>query len=423
MVFAAAARLAVAIASAIFTDGYLIPDEHLYVDLGTAVVHGKTPEQWYYGYGQSFYDSTWAFNAPLIFLFRIFGPERIVGQLFAVVAGAATAGVTVAIGLRFLRPAFAVVAGAIVALTPSQVLFSSVVLREGEVWLCLALVGLGALLMATGGWRRLLLGTLLAAAALLVLGYVRDQTMLAAAWCLPLALILTPWRGWVPRMALAIAIAVLLPYAGGTGWAGYNLASGRAPALAKTRATLAIGANSAFDKPKPPPAAAAPGKPGPAPSPSAQAAVAAATSEQSVRAGIGHLPVGLVDVVLRPFPWQSNQGLTLALAQVETLAWYVLYVFAALGIVVSVRRRVSRLALQFPVVLMGAIFCIAALTQGNLGTAYRHRDQVLWALALCVAAGLQWLIVDRRAGDLREVSTGEPGPGARPQPQAERQYA
>src|SRR4051812_26787619 len=137
MVFAAAARLAVAIASAIFTDGYLIPDEHLYVDLGTTVVHGKTPEQWYPGYGQSFYDSAWAFNAPLVFLFRIFGPERIVGQLFAVAAGVAAAGITVAIGIRFLRPAFAVLAGAIVALTPSQVLFSSVVLREGEVWLCL----------------------------------------------------------------------------------------------------------------------------------------------------------------------------------------------------------------------------------------------------------------------------------------------
>jgi hypothetical protein len=34
---------------------------------------------------------------------------------------------------------------------------------------------------------------------------------------------------------------------------------------------------------------------------------------------------------------------------------------------------------------------IAAVTQGNLGTAFRHREQVLWVLALGAAAGAEWL--------------------------------
>jgi hypothetical protein len=39
---------------------------------------------------------------------------------------------------------------------------------------------------------------------------------------------------------------------------------------------------------------------------------------------------------------------------------------------------------------------IAAVTQGNLGTAFRHREQVLWVLALGAAAGAEWLWARRR---------------------------
>lgn len=400
VVVALLARLIVALGSYALTDGYLIPDEHLYVDLGRAVVHGQSPEQWYPGYGQSFYDSLGAFTAPLVLLFRIFGPERVVGQVFAAVVGAAAAGVTVAIGLRFLRPAFAVLAGLVVALTPSEVVFSSVVLREAHVWLALTVVALGAILLAGTEWRRLAGGAVLAAAGLLALGFLRDQTLLAACWALPLALLFTPRARWLPRMAAAVALAAAMPWVGGTGIGGAQLVRGNAPILAKTRATLAVGANSAFGGATPPPAApSAPSAPAakPAgPSLATQAAVAASTEDQSVRQGLGHLPTGLIDVTLRPLPWQSTVGLTLLMARLETLGWYVLYGLTLVGIVVSLRRRPARLALQFPVLVMGMLVGIAALTQGNLGTAFRHRDQILWVLALCAAAGLQWLASDSR---------------------------
>jgi hypothetical protein len=143
----------------------------------------------------------------------------------------------------------------------------------------------------------------------------------------------------------------------------------------------------------------------------------AANDDESVRAGLRHIPTGLVDVTLRPFPWSTTVGLSLLMARVETIAWYVMYAFAILGILVSIRRREARLALQFPVLLMGMLLGIAALTQGNLGTAFRHREQLVWALGLCAAAGLQWLVLDsrwapRRRRDARATTEPDGVPAA-----------
>ena len=70
-------RLAVALGPYLVHHGYVIPDEREYVDLGTAMMHGRTPEQWFPGYGNIFYDSTRAFMAPLVLLFHAFGATRL----------------------------------------------------------------------------------------------------------------------------------------------------------------------------------------------------------------------------------------------------------------------------------------------------------------------------------------------------------
>jgi hypothetical protein len=102
--------------------------------------------------------------------------------------------------------------------------------------------------------------------------------------------------------------------------------------------------------------------------------------------------------------------MSLSLARVENLEWYVLYALCAIGILVSIRRRAARLALQFPMLLLAMMIVTAAVTQGNLGTAFRHREQTLWALALGAAAGAQWL-ASRWA--LRRAETAPPA-GAAP---------
>jgi hypothetical protein len=273
--------------------------------------------------------------------------------------------------------------------TPSQALFSAVVLREAHVWLGLVIVGCGAILATSTDRRRLGTGLAIAAGGALLVAFLRDQTALAACWALVLAMALAPRERWATRVAVALAIAVIVPWVGGAGVGGWRLTSETATQLPQTRAKLAVGAKSAFVDPATP------------------AQSAAAPPANGIGDNLTRLPDGLVDVTIRPFPWESTAGISLLLARLENLEWYVLYVLAAVGIVVSVRRRPDRLALQFPVLLMGMLLGIAALTQGNLGTAFRHREQMVWALALCAAAGLQWLVLDSRFAKRRWAKDGE----------------
>jgi hypothetical protein len=420
-------RAFLAIGSAVVTDRYVIPDEGLYMAMGRTFVSGRPLESWYPGYGQSFYESLRGFNIPLVFLFEIFGPHPVVGRLFSAVVGAAAAGVTVALALRFLRPAFAVAAGLVVALTPTQILFSSAVLREAHVWLALTVVGLGVVLMMATDLRRFTIGLALAAAGLLYVGQMRDQTLLAASWAVALALILSPRALWAPRVAAGVALAVFMPFAGGIGYAGLPLVRGEVPKLAETRATLGADANTAFEPAEPaapprqpaaPPAAPAAPAAGAAPAttpaaPAGEPAAPAAEPDKTIVSGFRHLPEGVLNVTMRPFPWESSSSLSLKLARVENLEWYLLYVLFAIGVVVSVRHRAARLALQFPVALLALMTGIAAVTQGNLGTAFRHRDQILWVLALGAAAGAQWLWLRRRE---RRPSTAAVEAHAEPSP-------
>ncbi|MDX6377287.1 MAG: hypothetical protein QOE98_1590 [Gaiellaceae bacterium] len=384
LIVAFAARFGLVASWAILSDRFLIPDEGQYVALATAVSAGTSPDEWYPGYGQSLYDSTWVFSAPLSLLFDVFGPSRIMGALITVLVGTTAAGVTTAIGVRFLRPAFAVLAGLVVALSPSQILFSSVVLREAHVWLALTLVGFGAVLLAHTDRRRMAGGLTLVALGLLAVAYLRPQTLLIAAWALSLAMILTPWRGWIPRVAATLAVVAIVPWTVGLGVGGYQLASAALPRLGNTRATLAVGANSAFTDP------GSPGS-GDTDQAGAPAIVSRVEADKSITSGFSNFPEGVLNVTMRPYPWEPTPSMSLTLARVDNLEWYVLYALCAIGIVVSIRRRAARLALQFPMLLVAMMIATAAVTQGNLGTAYRHREQILWALALGAAAGAQWL--------------------------------
>jgi hypothetical protein len=226
----------------------------------------------------------------------------------------------------------------------------------------------------------------------------------------------------VPRVVVALTLAAIVPWIGQVGVGGWQLAAGAFPRLGATRATLAVGANSAFGEPAQPP---------PAPTQATDAAgapaiVARTEKDKAITSGFSHLPEGLLNVTMRPYPWESTPSLSLFLARVENVGWYLLYALCALGIVVSIRRRAARLALQFPMLLLGMMVGIAALTQGNLGTAFRHRDQVLWALALGAAAGAQWLSVrwaQRRAAPSPAVAATPPATAAAPERDEDAQAA
>jgi hypothetical protein len=368
----------VASTSFLVHEPWLIPDEGQYVELAATVAAGEPAERWAPGYGQSLYDSTWAFVAPLRFLFDIFGPSRFVGQMWAIALGVATAVATAWIVLRFLGARWGLLAGLVVALFPSQLLWSSVVLRESAVWLGLALVAVAVELALRRRGPALLVPTAVACGGLAALALLRPQTMVGASWALALTALVVRTRQYLVTAVGGILIAAAAPAVTGFGLFGLAFVLPAVGDTGEVRERLAEGASSAFVH-------------------DVDEDHVDVVLDPSVR----HLPHGLVAVTLRPFPWEEATSTGIMLARVENLLWIALYGFGVLGLVLG--RRLWR-HLAFPFALVVIITGGAALTQGNLGTAFRHRGQVFWALVVLAAVGAQELYircVERREEQVR----------------------
>jgi len=122
----------------------------------------------------------------------------------------------------------------------------------------------------------------------------------------------------------------------------------------------------------------------------------AVTVNNELSASLEVFPRGLLAVALRPAPWETAGSRILQLVGLESVIWLLLFVFAAAGAWV---RRGDTHVVVFPVSLVISLTLAAAVTQGNLGTAFRHREQILFALSLLAAAGLQATIDHRHRGD------------------------
>lgn len=110
---------------------------------------------------------------------------------------------------------------------------------------------------------------------------------------------------------------------------------------------------------------------------------------------IGFLPVGLVHFLFAPFPWSVDSFLQLMTVP-ESVLWYLLVPFAVWGAILALRHRPGATTVVLSVAVAATISY--ALVEGNVGTAYRHRAQVLpLAFVLC-AVGLSdaWALWVRR---------------------------
>lgn len=416
---AALARVLVAVASFVLNPVYLVPDENQYLALARAVASGAGAESYVQGYGQALYESTWVFSAPIAAAFRVVEPTRLLPQLYAAAFGALTAAATVALARRFVPVAWALGAGVVVALLPSQVLWSSVVLRESLIWAALAGIALCLSAMKPVTVRALVLGTVAVALLLLALIHLRSQTAVVAAWAAAFAAFLGVGRLGVVRGAAVSVVAGVLPLLTGLGPFGLDLVTDAASTMARTRAYLSFDADTAVTSIPPYEGPGAEGvcperKPSRSTTSTSPGAVALAGTERrsvelpdgstvelicgpdlevyAVEAGasrdLRYLPSGIATALLRPLPWERADNLSARLAAVENVVWIPLYLGAIAGAVVG-RRRLD--VISFPVLVAGGLVLAGALSQGNAGTAFRHRAQVLWALAPLAALAFRAL--------------------------------
>lgn len=423
-VLALGLRLAVAVVSFVVNPVYLIPDEHQFVEVAAWVADGGHADDWYPAYGQGFYDHHRVFLWPMRFLFDVLFPSRLFAQLWVIPFGVATAAATTRVALFAQPRRWALVAGILVAVVPSQVLWSSTVLREALIWAALAGLALAVPLSLKAGWRWPAAAAVLAVGSIWGLIYLRPLTAVIALWALVLTTFLVAGRHHFRRICAVLLVGLVIPWSSGLGAFGYDFVELRGASLGTTRTTLALDAQSSFVPTStipgtgPGSADGGPGGEGSDGGPATTIPTADVVQDRfgtlyevdnSVVGGLDTLPRGLVAVLLRPWLWEGSASLTLRVAAVENLAWYALYLLALVSLLVVVRRRD---VYAFPTIVTGGLVLAAALTQGNLGTAFRHRGQIFWGLALLASQGAA-VVVDRWRARAREDMASEPAaPGA-----------
>lgn len=409
-------RLLLAVAVFVVNDGTLFLDDQTYLAMGRDAADGRMGA--WSEYTAWLYDRTRTFFEPLTLVLWVNG-SALAAQLYVAVLGALAAAATGRLAREVVSDGWVVVAGLMVALLPSQVVFSAVVLKDPMMWLLLVSCGIVAAVGArSAGWR--LIACASSAVVLLVLiANLRPHTMVVVAWAFVVAALAGARIGMPERVALATASAIIVPLLLGWGVGGRTILMNTK--FEERRELNAIGAASAIDPTttttfittpvtEPVPSSdSVPGPPGDDVGPTTTAATPTAATPtvttttvagrdplDDARNAIGHLPRGLSVVLVEPAPWQSGVSRSLSVARAEGLLWYPILVLGLASAPFVLRRRQ---ALAFPVVLIVGLSVGYGLSEGNIGTAFRHRGEVVSSVVVLATLGLANLSRRRRRTD------------------------
>jgi hypothetical protein len=104
----------------------------------------------------------------------------------------------------------------------------------------------------------------------------------------------------------------------------------------------------------------------------------------STSGALSTIPMGVLYLLFAPFPWQITslrQGITLP----EMLVWWASTPLLVLGLWFAIKYRLRMIS---PILIFTAMLTLAySIFQGNVGTAYRQRAQLLVFYFIFVAVG------------------------------------
>jgi hypothetical protein len=99
---------------------------------------------------------------------------------------------------------------------------------------------------------------------------------------------------------------------------------------------------------------------------------------------LGAIPVGMTYLLFAPFPWQVaslRQSITLP----EMVVWWASFPLLVMGVWFTLRYRMRQ---ALPILIFTSMLTLAySVFQGNVGTAYRQRSQILVFYFIFVAVG------------------------------------
>ena len=364
-------RAALATLVRVVEDGILFEDDGSYIrTLSTFANQGReglTSSQ------RGTWDALWGFFEPLGWLVRFASTDPLVPMLATALAGSLVAGLVSAMTRRRFSDRMALVAGLLVALMPSQILWSSLVLRDAFSWLALSSI---ALMIGTSSskWRR---GSAWFALPVVLywLNGIRGHTFLVASIASALALLFTFRRRLQWIAALALVLLAVGVASGTIGRLTSVLDSGTAGRQEELTAAVDAGKTTI-------------------------ACVVIPFVYEAPSDGVGWsgdlkcFPSGARMMLFDPFPNQLGKSLSLLPAFFEHVFWYPLLYLAFRGV-----RRLRGWTTQDVFVLAAGLgtLCVWALVDRNFGTAYRHRGEFFWAVAYFSTIGLHDLVTKSTA--------------------------
>ncbi len=347
------------------------------------------PDAWFYGrlgemlaaywQGEGPYPQYLAVNPQWLYpyingVFHLaFGSGHLAAAVLNIFAATWTVIVAYYLGRDVMGEQVGKVAALLVALFPSLVLWSVLNIRDALATFLVTFI----VWLAVRVYRRFDLRTVVAVIALLwVMGTIRDYMglLLLAGMGLGFAAALRPGRVGSTLAAGAVLSLVIIMASEQLGLVRFSTLDSPLESMDQMRRALQHGATSAYGE----------------------------GYDTSTFGGmLRYLPVGMAYFLLAPFPWGIETTLQ-ATAVPETLVWYALLPLTVMGMRYGVTRGASQNVLLLGVVTV--VLVSYALVEGNFGTAYRHRAQIMPVIFVFTAAGL---ILIRHRWAERKRSSGK----------------
>lgn len=315
----------------------------------------------------------WGMIYLIAFIYGIIGRNMLAIQFVNAVIGAATAPTIFLCAQHlFNNTRVSRVAAIFVAFYPSLVLWSSQGLKDGPIGFLLAISMLAALKL--GEKLSVTYALVLASGMLGILSlrfYVFYMLVTAVVGSFVIGMRQISAQSIFRQFIIIIFLGLVITYLGVLRTASVQIETyGTLSSIQNSRADLAKTAATGF---------------------------AADVDVSTTSGALSVIPIGLVYLLFAPFPWQLTnlrQSITLP----EMLIWWTSFPLLILGLWFTIRYRLRQC---LPILLFTSMLTLAySLFQGNIGTAYRQRAQMLVFYFIFVAVG--YILIKERREEKRQ---------------------
>ena len=304
--------------------------------------------------------SGWGMIYMVAAIYKVIGRNMLAIQFVNSVLGAATVPIAYLIALEiFPNKRMARTCALLSAFFPSMVLWSAQGLKDGPIIFLLVVSMLATLKLGERLSVKYLAALVLAMCSLITLRFYVFYIVVVA---VPAAFILgrrpLSAKSFARQLIIMITIGVVLAYFGVSRYASAQFETfGSLRNLQVMRQDAARTAQSGFGE----------------------------DIDVSTPAGaLGAVPLGFSYLLLAPFPWQFG-SLRALITLPEMIVWWCCIPLLVMGLWLTIKHRVRQVA---PILIFTVLLTLTySVLQGNVGTAYRQRAQLLIFYFVFVAVG------------------------------------